>query len=169
MKLALDAHLALLPDHQGYEKKTKPSDEGTSSLTNTIVFGAEWISGNLLLVALEAFNYYLTYNKITMSHFQFMYCGACALYVFNIPNLANEWRQFVVFVNARLNGVRKQQFKGPKALASLHIKQNPSEWIHQSPENLFTYLLLHTIQGVHKDVTTLYILGISLSSHAILS
>jgi hypothetical protein len=104
-----------------------------------------------------------------MSHFQFMYCGACALYVFNIPNLANEWRQFVVFVNARLNGVRKQQFKGPKALASLHIKQNPSEWIHQSPENLFTYLLLHTIQGVHKDVTTLYILGISLSSHAILS
>jgi hypothetical protein len=75
-----------------------------------------------------------------------------------------------VLVNARLNGVRKQQFKGPKALASLHIKQNTSEWIHQSPKNLFTYLLLSglLIQGVHKDVITLYIIGISLSSQAIL-
>jgi hypothetical protein len=76
-----------------------------------------------------------------------------------------------VFVNARLNGVRKQQLKGPKALASLHIKQNPLEWIHQLPKNLFTYLLLSglLIQGVHKDVITLYILGISLSSQAIRS
>jgi hypothetical protein len=79
MKLALDAHLALLHNHQGYEKKTQHSDEGTSSLTNTIVFGAEWISGNLLLVALEAFNYYLTYNKITMSFPIYILWCLCAL------------------------------------------------------------------------------------------